>query len=93
MNQNYYLCSPWCVWLNFQVPESAAGIVNYNDYLKKVHTITTYNDLAYYLQESLFKDVHNFLVYESQPNVNAVSKYLSLYLDSKSNKISKQSVL
>ena len=64
MNQNYYLCSPWCVWLNYQVPEELANKVNYNDYLKKVHTIITYNDLAYFMQESRFKDLHDILVIE-----------------------------
>jgi hypothetical protein len=70
MNQNYCLCSPWCVWLNYQVPEKLLNKVDYHDYLKKINTIATYNDLAYYWQESPFKDPHEFLVYEAQPNFN-----------------------
>jgi hypothetical protein len=57
-SQNYNLCSPWCVWLNYQPPEDKTIQVDYNEYLKKIHTITTYNDLAYYWQESPFRDVH-----------------------------------
>jgi hypothetical protein len=61
------------VWLNYQVPEELINKVDYHDYLNKVNTITTYNDLAYYWQESPFKDPHEFLVYETQPNFNNYS--------------------
>jgi hypothetical protein len=63
MQDNSLLCSPWCVWLNFQVPKGLSK-EDYMKYLKKVHTITSYNDLAYFWETSIFRDVKNFLVYE-----------------------------
>lgn len=62
--QSYELCSGWCTWLNFQVGEDEAVKVDYSKYLRKVHTIRSYDDLAYFWHKSTFNKVHEFLVYE-----------------------------
>jgi hypothetical protein len=74
MNQDYGLCSAWCVWLNYQVPDQISK-EDYNKSIKKVNTITTYNDLVYFWQESPFTDPHYFLVYEAHPHQNTWPEY------------------
>ncbi len=50
MKHSYHLCSSWAVWLNFQVPDELQKTADYNAYIKKIHTIATYNDLIYFWQ-------------------------------------------
>jgi hypothetical protein len=58
-----YLCSTWCIWLNYQVPEELVNKIDYSEHLKKVITIRSYEDLVYFWKESLFSDPHQFMVY------------------------------
>lgn len=71
------------MWLGYIVSEDQSTKAGYNDTLKKVHVIKTYNDLIYYWQESRFRNILEFLVQEHDTNHNKVSSYIPSYLGMK----------